>query len=85
MMPAFREPRKGRKREGDVMNNDAVGGGAHYRAGRGGGFESRSGPHGRPDNEEHERAGPMISEVATRYSAVVARCNSLGCDRHDIQ
>lgn len=27
----------------------------------------------------------MTGEEATRYRAMVARCNFLGCDRHDVQ
>lgn len=27
----------------------------------------------------------MVGEIATRYRAMVARCNSRGCDRPDVQ
>ena len=49
-----------------------------------GGVGSSDGSPRPPNGAEGDRGAPL-GEEATRYRAMVARCNFLGCDRPDIQ
>lgn len=55
-----------------------------HRANRCGPLAGLATPNG-PVREGNCRGEPMTAQEATRYRAILARCNFLGCDRPDIQ